>query len=94
MTISLNEKGLKTLQSFRHWQTNNELETIIEFEPVLLENNNFLHINSVHKAADGRKRSDFIHDLTLGEVVTIRDFLNEVIAMAAESGNMCTIKQT
>jgi hypothetical protein len=82
MKIRLNDRGQKTLRSFRHWHTENERETTLEFEPILLKINNCLRINSTHKAADGRRRSNFIHVLTLGDVVTLRNFLNEVLAVA------------
>ncbi|MBT1699348.1 hypothetical protein KK083_20800 [Fulvivirgaceae bacterium PWU4] len=83
MRIILNNRGLKTLQSFRSWQTNNEQETMIEFEPIFLKINNCLHINSIHVCADGkRKKSNFIHVLTLGDIVILRDFLTEVLNTA------------
>jgi hypothetical protein len=78
-----NKTGTKILQSFHSWRTDNEYETVIEFDPMLRAINNCLHIRSMHVGANGkRKRSYFIHVLTLGDIVALRDFLNEVLANA------------
>lgn len=83
MKTSINLAGVKIFRSFCSWRTDNEHETIIEFDPMLLAINNCLHIRSTHVGTDGkRKRSYFVHVLTLGDIVTLRDFLNEVLVKA------------
>jgi hypothetical protein len=82
MKTSISNKGFKTLQSFSSWQTIDEHETLIEFEPMGYPDGNFLHINSTHKGVDGKRRkSAFIHVLTRDDVVMLRDYLDEVLAM-------------
>jgi hypothetical protein len=80
METGTSNKGLKTLLSYSSWQTNNEHETLIEFEPMGCGDDNFLHINSTHKGADGkRNKSTFIHRLSRQDVEQLRGFLDEVL---------------
>jgi hypothetical protein len=80
MKTGVSNKGLKTLQSFSSWQTVDEHETLIEFEPMGHPDGNFLHINSIHWGVGmKRRRSLFIHVLTREDVETLRDFLDEVL---------------
>lgn len=80
MKTSISNKGLKTLLNYSSWQTNNKHETLIEFEPMGCGNDNFLHINSMHKGTDGkRNKSTFIHRLSRQDVEQLRVFLNEML---------------
>lgn len=84
MKKRISNKGLETLQSFSSWQTVDENETLIEFEPMGYPDGNFLHINSIHWGVGmKRRRSLFIHVLTRKDVEVLRDFLDEVLEMEA-----------
>lgn len=84
MKKGISNKGLKTLQSFSSWQTVDENETLIEFEPMGYRDGNFLHINSIHWGVGmKRRRSLFIHVLTRKDVEILRDFLDEVLETEA-----------